>query len=87
MPLVNIADVKKSYGPLEVLKGVSIEIEKGEIIASGTPAQVIAGYKKRNSITGSGVMVRFHGVSDGTASRTGVPLFWPGLGSSRNTVA
>ena len=30
----------------------AIEIEKGEIIAAGTPAQVIAGYKKRNSITG-----------------------------------
>ncbi|MBV9262476.1 MAG: amino acid ABC transporter ATP-binding protein, partial [Pseudolabrys sp.] len=33
MPLVNIVDVKKSYGPLEVLKGVSIEIEKGDVVS------------------------------------------------------
>ena len=30
----------------------AIEIEKGGIIASGSPAKVIAGYRKRNSITG-----------------------------------
>jgi polar amino acid transport system ATP-binding protein len=33
MPLVNIADVRKSYGPLEVLKGVSIEIDKGDVVS------------------------------------------------------
>lgn len=33
MPLVNIIDVRKSYGPLEVLKGVSIEIDKGDVVS------------------------------------------------------
>ena len=30
----------------------AIEIEKGHIISSGTPAEVIAAYRKRNSVTG-----------------------------------
>jgi polar amino acid transport system ATP-binding protein len=33
MSLVSIRDVRKSYGPLEVLKGVSLEIEKGDVFA------------------------------------------------------
>jgi polar amino acid transport system ATP-binding protein len=33
MPLVNIVDVKKSYGPLEVLKGVSIAVDKGDVVS------------------------------------------------------
>ena len=33
MPLVEIADIHKSFGPIEVLKGVSMRIEKGEIVA------------------------------------------------------
>ena len=33
MPLVSIRDVRKSFGDLEVLKGVSLEIEKGDVVA------------------------------------------------------
>jgi len=33
MPLVSIKDVRKSFGANEVLKGVSIEIERGEVVA------------------------------------------------------
>jgi polar amino acid transport system ATP-binding protein len=33
MSLVSIRDIRKSYGPLEVLKGVSLEVEKGDVIA------------------------------------------------------
>jgi polar amino acid transport system ATP-binding protein len=33
MSLVSIRDVRKSFGPLEVLKGVSLEVEKGDVIA------------------------------------------------------
>jgi polar amino acid transport system ATP-binding protein len=33
MPLVEIRDVSKSFGPLKVLRDVSLEVEAGEIIA------------------------------------------------------
>ncbi len=33
MPAVLIADVHKSYGPLEVLKGVSLSVETGQVVA------------------------------------------------------
>lgn len=33
MPLVELRDVHKSFGPIEVLKGVSLSLEKGEIVA------------------------------------------------------
>lgn len=33
MPLVELSDVHKRFGTLEVLKGVSLSLEKGEIIA------------------------------------------------------
>ena len=31
-PIVSIKDVHKSFGPLEVLKGISIDVMKGEVI-------------------------------------------------------
>jgi polar amino acid transport system ATP-binding protein len=31
-PIVSIKDVHKSFGPIEVLKGVSIDVRKGEVI-------------------------------------------------------
>ncbi|MFZ5674823.1 MAG: amino acid ABC transporter ATP-binding protein [Pseudomonadota bacterium] len=33
MSLVELADIRKSFGPVEVLKGVSLKVEKGEIVA------------------------------------------------------
>ena len=33
MPLVELRDVHKSFGPVEVLKGVSLTVEPGEIVA------------------------------------------------------
>jgi polar amino acid transport system ATP-binding protein len=33
MPLVEIKDIQKSFGPVEVLKRVSLSVEKGEIVA------------------------------------------------------
>jgi polar amino acid transport system ATP-binding protein len=33
MSLVSIKDVRKSFGPLEVLKGVSIEVDKGDVVS------------------------------------------------------
>ena len=33
MSLVSIENVRKSFGPVEVLKGVSIEVDKGDVVA------------------------------------------------------
>jgi len=33
MSLVSIRDVRKSYGTVEVLKGVSLEVQKGDVVA------------------------------------------------------
>jgi polar amino acid transport system ATP-binding protein len=33
MSLVELTDIRKSFGPVEVLKGVSLKVEKGEIVA------------------------------------------------------
>ena len=33
MTLVSIREVRKSFGPLEVLKGVSLEVSKGDVVA------------------------------------------------------
>jgi polar amino acid transport system ATP-binding protein len=33
MSLISIRDIRESYGPLEVLKGVSLEVEKGDVFA------------------------------------------------------
>jgi polar amino acid transport system ATP-binding protein len=33
MPLVDITDVRKSFGPVEVLKGVSCAVEAGDVVA------------------------------------------------------
>ena len=31
--MIIVSDIHKSYGSLEVLKGISLEVEKGEIIS------------------------------------------------------
>ncbi|HEY8580885.1 MAG TPA: ATP-binding cassette domain-containing protein, partial [Beijerinckiaceae bacterium] len=33
MPLVDVADVRKSFGAVEVLKGVSCAVEAGDVVA------------------------------------------------------
>jgi polar amino acid transport system ATP-binding protein len=33
MPLVDIHDVRKSFGPVEVLRGVSVDVERGDVVA------------------------------------------------------
>lgn len=33
MPLVSTTEVRKSFGPIEVLKGVSIDVERGGVVA------------------------------------------------------
>ncbi|KAB1070812.1 peptide ABC transporter ATP-binding protein, partial [Methylobacterium planeticum] len=31
-PIVQLADVRKSFGTFEVLKGISLDVKKGEVI-------------------------------------------------------
>ena len=39
-PLISIKDVHKSFGELEVLKGISLDVMQGEVICiSGPPAR------------------------------------------------
>ncbi|MEP7456201.1 amino acid ABC transporter ATP-binding protein [Phyllobacterium sp. SB3] len=33
MPIVQVEDLRKSFGPLEVLKGVSLTVERGQVVA------------------------------------------------------
>src|SRR5258708_30400718 len=33
MPLIAIKDVHKRFGPLEVLKGIDLEVDAGEVVA------------------------------------------------------
>ncbi len=33
MPLIALEDVRKSYGPVEVLKGITLRVEPGEVLA------------------------------------------------------
>ena len=33
MPLIKVNQLKKSFGKLEVLKNISFEVEKGDVIA------------------------------------------------------
>ena len=39
-PMIHAHDVHKRFGALEVLKGVSLDIAKGEVVASGTADQL-----------------------------------------------
>ena len=40
--MIEIRDVHKRYGQLEVLKGISASVEKGEVVWRGTPPDPLA---------------------------------------------
>jgi len=54
---VTVTDLRKSYGPLEAVRGVSFEIEQGEVFGllgpngagKTTTVEVLEGYRKRDS--------------------------------------
>jgi len=37
-PMIEVRDLRKSYGPLEVLKGVSFSVERGEVVVALGPS-------------------------------------------------
>ncbi len=68
-PIVSFKEVRKSFGPLEVLKGVSFEVSKGEVVCiigrsgsgKSTALRCITGLEK---ISGGTVQACGHLVSD-----------------------
>ncbi|CUI32628.1 amino acid ABC transporter ATP-binding protein [Cognatishimia activa] len=68
-PIVSIKDVKKSFGSLEVLKGVSIDIMKGEVICIIGPSgsgksTLIRCINALNDIQGGSITVEGREVHD-----------------------
>ncbi len=69
-PIVSLKDVRKSFGPLEVLKGVSIDVMKGEVICIIGPSgsgksTLIRCINGLNDIQGGSITVEGIEVHDG----------------------
>jgi len=58
-PIVSINDVHKSFGDLEVLKGISLDVMKGEVIC-------IIGPSGSGKSTLVRLLFRFYEVSEGS---------------------
>ena len=39
-PILELLNVESNYGPVQALRGVSLSVTEGKIIAEGTPAEV-----------------------------------------------
>lgn len=68
-PIVSIRDVRKSFGPIEVLKGVSMDIMKGEVICIIGPSgsgksTLIRCINALNDIQGGSITVEGQEVHD-----------------------
>ena len=69
MPLLRLADIRKNFGSIQALKGVSLDVEEGEIVAlvgdngagKSTLIKIIVGYHQPSSgeIYWKGEKVRF----------------------------
>src|SRR3972149_8707519 len=57
MPTVAVSELRKSYGAVEALRGVSFEIQEGEVFGllgpngagKTTTVEILEGYRKRDS--------------------------------------
>ena len=57
MTAVSVTDLHKAYGPVEALRGVSFEIEQGEVFGllgpngagKTTTVEILEGYRKRDA--------------------------------------
>ena len=68
-PIITITDVRKSFGTLEVLKGVSLDVMKGEVICIIGPSgsgksTLIRCVNALNDINGGSIKVEGQEVHD-----------------------
>ncbi|MFV1635871.1 MULTISPECIES: amino acid ABC transporter ATP-binding protein [Phaeobacter] len=73
-PIISIRDVRKSFGPIEVLKGVSMDIMKGEVICIIGPSgsgksTLIRCINALNDIQGGSITVEGQEVHDAQLDR------------------
>src|SRR5436190_21201589 len=55
-PAIQVSDLRKSYGPLEAVRGITFEVERGEVFGllgpngagKTTTVEILEGYRKRN---------------------------------------
>ena len=57
MPAIEVTDLRKSYGPVEAVRGLSFNVERGEVYGllgpngagKTTTVEIVEGYRKRSS--------------------------------------
>ena len=57
MPAIEVSDLRKSYGPVEAVRGLSFDVERGEVFGllgpngagKTTTVEILEGYRKRSS--------------------------------------
>ena len=57
MPAIEVTDLRKSYGPVEAVRGLSFNVERGEVFGllgpngagKTTTVEIVEGYRKRSS--------------------------------------
>jgi ABC-2 type transport system ATP-binding protein len=57
VPAIEVTDLRKSYGPVEAVRGVSFQVERGEVFGllgpngagKTTTVEILEGYRKRSS--------------------------------------
>src|ERR671933_1332717 len=56
-PAIEVRDLRKSYGPVEAVRGISFEVERGEVFGllgpngagKTTTVEILEGYRKRTA--------------------------------------
>ena len=56
MPAIEVSDLRKSYGDLEAVRGVSFSVERGEVFGllgpngagKTTTVEILEGYRRRS---------------------------------------
>ena len=56
-PIISVSGLRKSYGPLEAVRGIDLDVQQGEIVAvlgpngagKTTTVEILEGYRKRTA--------------------------------------